>query len=215
MERIGDTYYELVEGVKCPRLCLTPSSRTKTWITHEQIALEYPEAINMMAFVLAQKEYPDRAKDFVRSLLFFLETDQHLSWKQFDSIFFLFNSFDEYKSATKNGTTIRKSGNLIAAKRGGMSYVGRVTFIPATASEYLSTDRGFDNLHRRIFGSEPVFPERFDDDGEPCMSLNYRDDGSRYFTMPTEESLLRDGIEAFMSDIDRLAVARFFNKDLR
>lgn len=224
MERIGDIYYEEKDGVKLPILNLTKSTREHTWITLEQIALEYPEAIDMMAFILFANHggknkapvYPERAKDFIRSLLFFLETDNHLSWKQFDSIFFLFESYDAYKNATRGGTTIRKRGDLVAAKRGKMSFVGRLTVIEHDSYlPNLNTDRGMDLLYKRIFGHEPIFAEQFDDDGEPIFDVGYRDDGSRYFSMPTQESLEADMVDAFLTDRDRYAVAAFFNKDLR
>lgn len=212
MKRIEDVYYEIKDGVLCPVLNLTKSSREHTWVTFEQIALEYPEAIEMMAFVLYKKEYNTKSKDFVRSLLFFLEVDQHLSWKQFDSIFFLFESYDAYKNAYNKGTVLRKSGNLIAAKRGKHSFVGRIDIVNNVGP--IATDKQFDSLYCRIFGHQPVFEEQFDD-GEPIYDVAYRDDGSRMFLLPTEESLKKDSIDAFLSSHDRYAVAAFFNKDLR
>ncbi len=213
MKRIGDIYYKEEDGVLLPTLNLTKSTREHTWITQEQIALEYPEAIDMMAHVLFSHHggkkktpiYPEKAREFVRSLLFFLNHDGHLSWKQFDSIFFLFD-----KNATKEGTTRRKKGNLIAAKRGSISFVGRVTHISSDDIWWdTNTDRGFDRLYRHIFGHEPTFEENMDEEGP--MDTNYRDDGSRYFSLPTEESLRKQGIDAMMSDSDRAAARSFFS----
>ncbi len=198
-----------------PALNLEKSSREHTWITHSQIALEYPEAINLMGDILYDKMYDERAKNFVRSLLFFLETDGHLSWKQFDSIFFIFKTYEEYKAHIKDGTLIRKGHRLIAVRRGALQFVGNVTHIPGDFIRTLSTDKQTDMLYKMIFGHEPVFADQLDDDGEPVYDVGYREDGSRAFYLPTEESLEKQGIEAFMSDSDRYAVAAFFNKDLR
>jgi hypothetical protein len=215
MERIGDIYYERKDGVMCPILNLTKSSREHTWVTHEQIALEYPEAITLMGNILHDKHYDERAKNFVRSLLFFLSTDGHLSWKQFDSIFFIFESYDAYKAHIKDGTLVRNGHNLVAVRRGALSFVGNVTHLRHEDIGPLRTDRDVDRLYKRIFGTEPTFPDMYNDDGDVDYDLAYRADGSRMFLLPTEESLNKQGIEAFMSDSDRYHVAAFFDKSLR
>lgn len=213
--RIGDIYYKEEDGVVVPTLNLEKSSREHTWITHSQIALEYPEAIELMGNILYDKIYNEKAKNFVRSLLFFLETDGHLSWKQFDSIFFIFKTYEEYKAHIKDGTLMRRGHRLLAVRRGPLSFVGNITQIDPGVIGELRTDRQLDGLYRKIFGHEPVFAEQLDDDGDGMYDLAYRSDGSRMFLLPTEESLDRQGIDAFMSDRDRYAVAAFFNKDLR
>src|SRR4029079_8513382 len=90
-----------------------PSSRQKSWITFQQISLEYPEFLDKIAEVLFSGDYDERSKEFVRSLLFFLDVDGFLSWKQFDSVFRICTTYKEYLRKKKNGTFFSQAGRII------------------------------------------------------------------------------------------------------
>jgi hypothetical protein len=152
-----------------------PSSRRNSWITLDQTDKEYPEFIDKISEILYYKEYNEKAKEFARSILVWLDLWGFVSWKQFDSIFGICKTYDEYKKALTNGTRIFRYRNVIMMKRAKVA----CTFRDTTRIPSLSTDREFDKFHEFLFGHPPVFEEEVEDGMTKC----YRSDGSRYFAL--------------------------------
>lgn len=165
------------------------SSRKHSWITFQQISLEYPQFLNKIADILFCSNYDEKAKDYTRNILVWLENWQFVSWKQFDSIFRICESYREYKASIKQGTSVLKYQGITSIRRGnfGFTYVSKNG---ETIPLDLSTDKSVDKLCEVVFGSVPFFEEEI----EEGMEKHYRSDGSRYFSIPTLDMDLSDFI---------------------
>lgn len=172
------------------------SSRTRSWITIDEIDNEFPEFVDKLADIVFDDRYPNNMKDYARSILEFLDDWKWVSWKQFDAIIRI-TSFkkDGFKHYHKNGDlTIVKYGELVTIRKNIVSF----TYRPEDPDYIFSnisnrsrvSDKQMDNLHKRIFGTRPIFEEEYNDGCE----VNYREDGSRYFSMPSGNVQLIDYI---------------------
>ena len=188
-KRIGEEIYVLYNGMYI-LFKEAPSSRLKSWITLDQISLEYPEFLDQIAEILFSGEYGKRPKEFVRSILYFLELDRFISWAQFDSIFRICTTYKDYLEKVKSGTFMRQQGRLVSIKRNSVTLTH---MSPRPISlDALSTDRAVDRFCENILG----YPCMFEEELEGGMSRAYRSDGSRYFTYTTDEDIL-DGFPTY------------------
>ena len=163
-KRKGDIYRLIDEGL---------SSRRNSWITMRQIENEYPQFFNKISEILYY-DFNDKAKDFARSILTFLELWGFISWKQFDSILSICRTYAEYKECDG----VYTFQGMKTVKKCGISF----TYIDSRNFHlpYLWTDKNTDRLYERIFGHPPVFEEEL----EEGMEVAYRPDGSRMFLLP-------------------------------
>jgi hypothetical protein len=155
------------------------SSRRNSWITLSQIGIEYPEFIDKIADVLYYPKYNEKSKQYARSILTWLELWKFVSWKQFDSIFRICASYNEFK--TSDG--IFRYNGVTSINKNSVSFTTK-----SAISNTEWTDRATDRLHEHIFGFRPIFEEEIEDG----MSLEYRSDGSRYFALPTGDERIED-----------------------
>ena len=93
------------------------SSRKNSWITFEQISLEYPEFLEKLCDIVTCPQYPSKAREFARSIMDYVLLWKFVSWKQFDSIMLTLPSYEEYKKSLTGKTQLVNYGRTTYKKR--------------------------------------------------------------------------------------------------
>ena len=170
------------------------SSRKKSWITLNQIMDEYPEFWDKLLDILFSKgdeQYWHKSIDYAKSILDFICDWEWISWKQFDSIMMIVNNKEKYnQSYIDRNRRMTRYKDMVAYKGNSVGF----TFIDrdgelANLIKYSKTDKDIDKLHEKIFGHRPMFEEEI-----AGYSISYREDGSRFFSLPTTDLKLSDFI---------------------
>src|SRR6187551_1368662 len=113
---IGEYTFILKGDIYVPYLD-APSSRKENWITLQRIAWEFPQFFHKIGDILFTDRYDERAKDYIRSILFFLDVDRFISWKQFDSVFRICSSYREFLSKIQEKTFINRERGVVSVMR--------------------------------------------------------------------------------------------------
>ena len=175
------------------------SSRKKSWVTLEQIETEYPEFIRKIADILFKKEkgdrkdknrkfaYYDKAQNYARSILEFLEDWDFISWKQYDSLMAI-RPNGVYPYVYMEKVKIYGEFHYTNVAKDKLHFT-----VPNMQVEEVKrnigngSDKEMDRFYKKIFGEQPYFSENFDG-----YTTEYRNDGSRYFALPTGNESLYD-----------------------
>lgn len=177
--------YELRDGVWLP-VNEKNSTRTKSWITFWQIALEFPETIDKIAEIINDPVYNDHARSYARNILDYLALYRFLSWKQFDSIWKIVRTKAEYFSQKNSPTKIYQYKSVVNVNRASLSFTFRKTDSLAKEKSFdYMTDKELDNFYYRIFGHKPIFEEEI----EEGFTVQYDRNGSRYFALNSDLEL--------------------------
>lgn len=160
------------------------SSREKSWITIGQIDQEFPEFIDKLADILYDKLYKERAKDYARSILTWLELWKFVSWKQFDSVWKICNTKEAWMSGQRDGFNMQIFRGVLNISTPKVTFTIREDHYPEMRKKLKMTDRELDLFHKKVFGVMPMFGEE-----EEGFAVKYRGDGSRYFTFPLDADM--------------------------
>jgi hypothetical protein len=162
------------------------SDRKNSWITLRQITLEYPEFFDKVEeiFTKTSPSYNDKAKNYATSIMRFLELWEWISWKQFDSIWRISSTYEDFIQGKNQG--FYKFGSVVSIQSHGLSFTSREHVIPEFSR--ITTDREMDTWHEKLFGHRPHFEE----EEVEGLSVSYRKDGSRFFALPTGDESLGD-----------------------
>jgi hypothetical protein len=157
------------------------SSREKSWITFHQIVLEFPETFDKIAEIINDPAYNDVVRKYARSILDYLSLWKFLSWKQFDSIWKIVKTKEEYFREKNQTTQIYQFRSVVNVRRGPL------VFTYTDSKPYLDkiralTDKQMDRFYEKLFGCRPQFEEEIEDGLTVC----YDKDGSRYFAMNSD-----------------------------
>lgn len=188
-KEVDGIVYKLSDGVYLP-ITEQKSTRQCSWITLRQITDEFPEFFDKIEDIFAKKNpsYSDLAKNFGESIMTFLDLWGFLTWKQFDSVWRMSNTYDDYIAGKERG--YYRYGSVVSINHRGVSFTigsGEGTI----DKHYFTTDREMDMWHKRLFG----FPPEFEEEAEDGYSVAYRSDGSRYFALPTGDESLGDYLQ--------------------
>ena len=182
--------YEERDGVWFPinEAC---SSRLNSWITLNQITQEFPEFFEKIEDIFTQDApaYSEKAKSFAYSIMEYLEKWNWLSWKQFDSIICMCDTYQAFLEGKQSG--YYSYGSIVACKTQGLSFVTKKSLVNFSKLE--NTDRYMDNLYKQIFGHKPMFYE----EAEEGYTVDYDKDGKRVFLLPTDEDVERELYNSF------------------
>lgn len=160
------------------------SSRRNSWITLGQIGNEYPEFLDKIADVLYIPSYNSKSKEYVHSILSWLELWKFVSWKQFDSVFRIIDGWEKYKNSVRNGVQLVHSQGITSLKRGNVAY----TYRGEAPNVDKWSDKATDLLHECIFG----FPPMFEEEEQDGMERQYDKDGNRWFALPNPNARMED-----------------------
>jgi len=171
------------------------SSRRKSWVTLDQIEDEYPEFTKKIADILfatdenGDDKYYDKAQNYARSILEFLEDWDFISWKQYDSLMAI-RPNGKYPYVYMEKVKIYGEHYYINIAKDKLHFtVPNITIQEVEKNIGSGTDKEMDSFYKKIFGEQPYFSENLEG-----FTTEYRDDGSRYFTLPTGNERLEDYI---------------------
>lgn len=178
------------DGIKYP-VSDGKSSRKNSWVTEEQILNEFPDFWDKLLDILYSKgeeKYWYKAIDYSKSILDFICVWGWVSWKQFDSIMMIVNSKDRFNQSKidKNRRMVEYK-NTLSFKGNGISFTTQSSDMLGMRIKNASSDKDMDSIHKEIFGTRPMFSEELEG-----YSISYRDDGSRYFSLPMGDENLCD-----------------------
>jgi hypothetical protein len=138
----------------------------KSYITIEELEGEYWYIMSKICDILFSNNYYIDTINVARSILDFSLDHQYITWKQANMILKIQTTEERRRLYSSHSSTSRR-------------YI-----YPCTNR----TDRDRDKLSQQLFGNE-VFPEELEG-----YSRAYRDDGSRYWALPTGNERLCDYI---------------------
>jgi len=136
----------------------------KSYLSIEELENEYVHVLYKICNILFSKEYFEDTIVFARSVLDFANDHEYITWKQVKAIMNI------------KTTEERK---VLYGYKSSNNYVYRQSG---------TTDRDHDRMTKMLFGDDTRAEEL--DGYTKC----YRDDGSRYFAMPTGDERLSDYI---------------------
>lgn len=137
----------------------------KSYITPEELFGEYQYIIDKLCLVLFTDDYWEDTKIFCRSVLDFAVDHEYITWKQANAVLNIRTTEERRRYYNSNP----KSGKYVY-KHSEM------------------TDREHDKMCKAIFGDDTRAEEL------EGYTKCYRDDGSRYFALPTGDERLEDYI---------------------
>lgn len=181
---VGESVFELQDDGIWTLYKEGKSSREKSWITFEQIVLEFPETIDKISEIINDPVYNDVARGYARSILNYLSLWQFLSWKQFDSIWKIVRTKEEYFREKNQTTQIYRYSHVVNVRRGPLVFT-YVDSNPEMNAIRNLTDKQLDQMYTRIFGCRPQFEE----ESEDGLTLKYDRSGKRYFAMASDDDL--------------------------
>lgn len=151
------------------------SSRLNSWITLDQITKEFPEFYDKIEDIFSKK-YNERAKSFATNIMNFLEMDGFLSWKQFDCIWRICETYEDYMAGVAKG--FYRYGSVVNIQRNGISLTcGSGTPSLEKHLGRKTTDEEMDSLYTKLCGHRPLFSEELDEG----LTVDY-DDERRFFS---------------------------------
>ena len=166
-------------GIECK------SSRKNSWISLRQITKEYPEFFDKIDDIFTQTNptYYYRAKNFAYSICEFLELFGFLSWKQFDSIWGISSTYNDYISGKERG--YYRYGSVVSISKNRVHFTSNIKYVDTIIFPDVKnmTDQQMDLLHKQITGERVYYPEEYDEG----LVLSYDKDGGRFFSLPTDE----------------------------
>ncbi len=131
----------------------------KSYITQEELFMpKYIDIINKLSLVLWSEDYYEDTKIFCRSVLGFAIDHEFITWKQANAVLRIEDT-ETRRVKYATAKTYRTVHNPFIYARGSM------------------TDRDLDRIRYRLFGDLPYRSEGY--------GKAYREDDSRYETLPT------------------------------
>ena len=161
-----------------------PSTRKKSWITDEQILTEYGSAfIEKVVDIQTSKNVNYNTKKFVTTIFNFLIDHGFLTWKQFDNVMLVTNTYDEYIKNKKGNYILAINKNILTVKELNNNRTFSINTMGINLNQYLDnpTDKALDSLFTEYFNESPYFQEE-----EEGYDRDYDDGGNRMFFLPDE-----------------------------
>ena len=167
------------------------STRKVSWITLNQITKEYPDFFDKIEeiFIISNPCYNDKSKKYATSIMEYIELFGFISWKQFDSIWDICRTYNDYIEGKDKGYYIYGSVLSLRSKNVKLSINKNYLDNPFLFTGIKLTDKDLDRITSKLFGSRSLAEE--DEEG---LALAYDNDGNRCWYLPTGKENLYDYI---------------------
>jgi hypothetical protein len=167
------------------------SSRKVSWITLNQITKEYPDFFDKIEeiFTISNPCYNDRSKKYATSIMEYIELFGFISWKQFDSVWNICRTYNDYIEGKDKGYYTYGSVVSLRSKNVKLSLNKNYLNNQFLFTGKKLTDKDLDRISTQLFGSRCMAEE--DEEG---LALTYDDDGNRCWSLPTSNESIYDFI---------------------
>jgi len=165
------------------------STRKVSWITLNQITKEYPDFFDKIEeiFTLSNPSYNDKSKKYATSIMEYIELFGFISWKQFDSIWSICRTYNDYIEGKNKGHY--NYGSILSLRSKNVNLTVNKNYLdnPFLFTGKKLTDKDLDRISTKLFGSRCMAEE--DEEG---LALTYDEDGNRCWYLPTGKESIYD-----------------------